>query len=173
MYCNTEHHQLHYFIPKWTDFEYGTEHQRGRKHCSWIILPSSFNFFYLVLIFYSHMETPVLCLVKIFHQPTIFYGVVCISYQQWNYKSEAYWVPPNPLTFGGWTFHPWMLGGRFVRPLHELLGGWVFFPILMGLPMSWRVHCTTSDMKRHLPWFTGRRRSVLLINIVLLLARVY
>ena len=87
--------------------------------------------------------------------------------------TEAYWVPPNPLTSGGWILYPRMLGGSLVRPLDKLFGGWVFFPILMGLPMDRRVHCTTSDMKRHLPWFTGRRRTVLLINIVLLLARVH
>ena len=39
---------------------------------------------------------------------------------------EAYWVPPNPLTFGGWILYPRMLGGRFVRPLNKLFGGWVF-----------------------------------------------
>ena len=57
-----------------------------------------------------------------------------------------------------------------IRGLNSLFG--VFFPILMGLPMSWRVHFITSDMKRHLPWFTDRSRTVLLINIVLLLAGV-
>ena len=28
-----------------------------------------------------------------------------------NLSAEAYWVPPNPLTVGGWNPYPLMLGG--------------------------------------------------------------
>ena len=49
----------------------------------------------------------------------------------------------------------------------------MIFPISMGLPMSKRVHGTASDMEKHLPWFAGRIRPVLLMNLVLLVARIY
>ena len=65
-----------------------------------------------------------------------------------------------------------MLGGRFVRPLNKLFGV-EFFSYFHGLTDELEGHGATSDMKKHLPWFTGKIRTVLLMNLVLLLARIY
>ena len=69
-----------------------------------------------------------------------------------SYQTEAYWVPPNPLTVGDWIFYPLMLGGWMFGPWSSACRGLFFFQfwhishqsVLLAFNCGWKALWFTS-----------------------------